>query len=84
MQLVASALLVAYATAVLLVVLVTWRRGTITFLPAVLLAVVGACLLYPARPFIARAVRRRRRGTDPPRRQPQHTDHAQGGVREQR
>jgi len=78
-QLVASALLVAYATVVLLIVLVTWRRATITFLPAVLLAVVGTCLLYPARPFIARAVRRRRRGTDPPPRQPQHTDHADPG-----
>jgi len=83
-QLVASALLVAYATAVLLVVLVTWRRGTITFLPAALLAVVGTCLLYPARPSIARTLRRRRRGTDPPPRQPQHTDPAQGEVREQR
>jgi len=77
-QLLASALLVAYATVVLLVVLVTWGRGTITLLPAVLLAVVGTCLLYPARPFIARAGRRRRRGTDPPPHQPDHTDAAQG------
>jgi len=83
-QLVASALLVAYATAVLLVALVTWGPGTITLLPAVLLAVVGTCLLYPARPSIARALRRRRRGTDPTPRPPQHTDPAQGGVREQR
>jgi len=83
-QLVASALLVAYAAAVLLVVLVTWPRGTITFLPAVLLAVVGTCLLYPTRPSIARAVRRRRVGTDPTPHQPQHTDPAQGEVREQR
>jgi len=75
-QLVASALLVAYATAVLLVVLVTWGPATITFLPAVLLAVVGTCLLYPTRPSIARALRRRRRGTDPPPHQPEHTNPA--------
>jgi len=75
-QLVVSALLVAYATAVLLVVLVTWGRATITFLPAALLAVVGTCLLYPARPFIARALRRRRRGTDPTPHQSEHTDPA--------
>jgi len=77
-QLVASALLVAYATIALLVVLITWRRGTITLVPAALLAVVGTCLLYPARPSIARAVRRRRRETDPPPHQPEHTDPAQG------
>jgi hypothetical protein len=77
-QLVASALLVAYATVVLLVVLVTWGRGTITFVPAVLLAVVGTCLLYPTRPSIARALRRRRRGTDPPPHQPDHADPGQG------